>query len=91
MLNSFIPELQLKDTESAIKSKLIELLSELRGLTFVASLVLLFKKRDSKDKRKYDSFYSSSKAEMIINESDTTKIFMKRFRLDYWFSHWPYH
>ena len=71
MLNSFIPELQLKDTESAIKSKLIELLSELRGLTFVAALVLVFKKRGSKDKRKYDSFYSSSKAEIIINESDT--------------------
>ena len=46
-------------------------MSELRGLTFVAALVLVFKKRGSKDKRKYDSFYSSSKAEIIINESDT--------------------
>ena len=31
VLNSFKPELQLIDTESAIKSKLIDLLSELRG------------------------------------------------------------
>ena len=29
ILNSFNPELQLKDTESAIKSKLIELLTQL--------------------------------------------------------------
>ena len=34
VFNSFKPELQLKDTESAIKSKLIELLSELRGFRF---------------------------------------------------------
>ena len=32
--NSFNPELQLKDTESAIKIKLIYLLSELRGFKF---------------------------------------------------------
>ena len=39
ILNSFNPELQLKDTESAIKSKLLGLLSELRGFQFVAPLV----------------------------------------------------
>ena len=44
ILNSFNPELQLKDTESAIKSKLIELLSELNGFRFVTTLVLVFKK-----------------------------------------------
>ena len=31
ILNFCNPELQLKDTESAIKSKVIELLSELKG------------------------------------------------------------
>ena len=31
ILNYFNPELQLKDTESAIKSKLIELLTQLKG------------------------------------------------------------
>ena len=44
ILNSFNPELQLKDTESAIKSKLIDLLTQLKGFKFVTKLVLLFKK-----------------------------------------------
>ena len=56
MLNSFNSELQLKDTESAIKSKLIELLSELSGFRFVTILVLVFKKIESKDKMKYENF-----------------------------------
>ena len=42
ILNSFNPELQLKDTESAFKSKLIELLSELREFRFLATLALVF-------------------------------------------------
>ena len=72
-------------------------MSELRGFKFVATLVLVFKKIVSEDKTKYDTFYSHSKAEIIINESDiddlfqsiyTTiitniqKIFRKRLRLD---------
>ena len=69
-MNFFNPELQLKDTEPAIKSNLIELLSELRGFKFVTTLVLVFKKIESKDKTKYDNFYSSSKVETFINESD---------------------
>ena len=44
ILNSFIPELQLKDIESAIKSKLIELLTQFKGFKFVTTLVLVFKK-----------------------------------------------
>ena len=58
----------------------------------------MFKKVESEDKIKYDNFYSSSKAEIIINESDiddvfqsiyttiiisNTKIFSKKFRLNY--------
>ena len=70
ILNSFNPELQLKDTESAIKSKLIELLTQLEGFKFVTTLVLVFKKIESEDKTRYDNFYLSSKAEIIINESD---------------------
>ena len=69
ILNSFNPELQLKDTESAIKNKLKELLTELRGFKFVTTLVLVFRKIESGDKTKYDTFYSHSKAETIINES----------------------
>ena len=56
-MNSFNPELRLKDTESAIKNKL-------------KKLFLVFKKIESRDKIRYDNFYSSSKAERIINESD---------------------
>ena len=69
ILNSFNPELQLKDTESAIKSKLIELLTQLKGFKFVIT-VLVFKKIESEDKTKHDNFYSSSKADIITNESD---------------------
>ena len=75
ILNSFNLELQLKDTESAIKSKLIQLLSQLGGFKFVATLVLVFKKIESKDKTKYNNFYSSSKAEIIINKSDIDNVF----------------
>ena len=41
---SFYIILQYRDTESAIKNKLIDLLSELRGFIFVKALVLEFKK-----------------------------------------------
>ena len=76
ILNSFSPDPQLKlDTESAIKSKLIDLLSELRGFKSVATIVLVSKKTESEDKTKHDTFYSSSKAEIIINESDTDDVF----------------
>ena len=42
----------------------MNLLSELRGFEFVTTLVLVFRKIDSEDKRKNDTFYS--KAEIII-------------------------
>ena len=74
-LNSFNTELQLKDTEYAIKSKLIEFLTQLEGFRFVITLVLVFTKIESEDRTKYDNFYLSSKAEIIINESDTDDVF----------------
>ena len=69
----------------------------------MTALVLVFKKIESEDKAKYDKFYSSSKAEIIVSERDfddpfhsffttiMTNIqifFRKRFRLDPWFSYW---
>ena len=39
ILNFFNPELQLQNTESVIKIKLIHLLSELSGFKFVTTLV----------------------------------------------------
>ena len=74
-MNSFNPELQLKDTESSLKSKRIELLTQLRGFKFVKTLVLLFKKVESKYEIKYGNFYSSSKSKIAINESDAKKAF----------------
>ena len=50
-------------------------MTQLRGFKFVTTLVLVFIKIESKDKTKYDNFYSSSKAEIIINESDIENVF----------------
>ena len=70
-------------------------MTQLKDFKFVTRLVLVFKKIESEDKTEYGNFYSSSKAEIIINESDIddvfqsnyttniTKIFRKMFRLDY--------
>ena len=44
ILNSFNHELQLKYTESAIRNKLIDLYTKLRGFKFVTTLVIEFKK-----------------------------------------------
>ena len=46
-------------------------MSELKGFKYVTTLVLVFKKIECEGKTKYNTFYSSSKAELIINESDT--------------------
>ena len=43
----------------------------------MTTLVLVFKKIESEDKRKYDNFYSSSKAQIIINESDIDDVWQK--------------
>ena len=50
-------------------------MSELRGFKFVATLVLMFKKIESEDNTKFDTFYSNSKAEVTINESDIDDVF----------------
>ena len=51
------------------------MLYQLRGFKFVTTLVLVFKKIKSKNKTKYHNFYSSSKAEIIINESNVENVF----------------
>ena len=75
ILNSFNSALQLKDTEYAIRNKLIDLLTKLKCFKFVAALVLEFKKIRSDDKAIYNTFYSNSKAESIINESEIDDVF----------------
>ena len=46
---------------------MIELLTRFK---FATTLFLVFKKIESENKTNYDNFYSGSKAEIIINESD---------------------
>ena len=58
-----------------IKSKLVDLLIQLKGLKFVTTLALVSKKIESNDKTKYDTFYSNSKADKIINKSDIDDVF----------------
>ena len=64
-MNSFNSELQLKDTEFAIRHELVNLL---KGFKFMTTLVLEFKKTKKDDKTKFNSFYSNSKAETNIDE-----------------------
>ena len=45
----------------------------------MTTLVLVFKKIERKYKIRYDYFYSSSKAEIIINESDIDNAFQLIF------------
>ena len=51
-LNSFDPELQLKDTESTITNKLKYFLTELKEFKFVTTLVSEFKILQNYDKTK---------------------------------------
>ena len=46
-----------------------------RRFKFITTLVLEFKKIENDDKTKYETFYSHSKAETIINKSDIDGIF----------------
>ena len=63
-MNSFNFEL----AESEIKNKLADLLSGLKDFKFVITLVLELKTIQSDDKSIYNTFYSNSKAETIIND-----------------------
>ena len=58
---------------NAITNKLKASLFELRRFKFVTTLVLVFKK--IKSVTKYDNFYSNSKGEIIINQSDIDDMF----------------
>ena len=53
----------------------MDLLTQLIDFKFVTTSVLALKKIECEDKAKYDTFYSSSKAEIINNESATDDVF----------------
>ena len=61
-LKFFDSELQLRHTESWIKNKLMDLLTEL------TTLVLEFKKIQSDGRTPYSTFYLNSKVETIVNK-----------------------
>ena len=67
--------MQLQDTESTIRNKLIDLLSELRAFKFVITLVVDFQKTESDDATKYTTVYSNFKVETITNESKIDDLF----------------
>ena len=48
----------------------------------MTTLVLVFKKIESEDKTKHDTFYSNSKAEIIINETDIDDVFESIYTTD---------
>ena len=74
-MNSFNSKLQLKDSESAIENKPIDIMNELKGFKVVTTIILKFKMIESNDKRKYTIFYFHSKAEIIIKESEIDYVF----------------
>ena len=49
-------------------------MTELRGFKF-ETLALVFKKTESEDKTKHKTFYSNSKAEIILNEIEIDDVF----------------
>ena len=54
---------------------LIELFTQLKGFKFLTTLLLVFNKIENEDRTKYENFYSGSKAEITINESDIDDVF----------------
>ena len=75
ILNSLNNELELKDTESAIRNELKYVLTKLEGFKFMTTLVLGFKKIESDNETKYGTFYLASKTKTVINESNIDNVF----------------
>ena len=59
----------------------MDFLCELRESEFMTTLVLEFQKMESDDETKYDIFYSNTKAETIINESDIDDVFESTYSM----------
>ena len=57
------------------------MLTELKGFKFVTKIVLEFKKIERDDKTKYNTFYSNSKAETIINKSNIDDVFESMYTI----------
>ena len=71
-MSSFNPELQLNPQ---LRKELKDFFSELKGFKFVVTLLLDVTKIRNNDVTKYNTFYSNSKVETIINESNIDDAF----------------
>ena len=90
ILNFFNPELQLKDSESAIKNKLIDLMSQLKVFKFVTALVIEFKKYKVMIKHYMQPFIDNafeSIYSIIVSNIKKYTYSNTEFRLNYGFSH----
>ena len=54
-------------------------MTQIKGFKLVTTLVLMFKMLESEDKTKCEIFYSNSRAEIIIKESDIDGAFKAIF------------
>ena len=66
ILNSFNPEIQLKDTEYAIRNKLIDLVTELKDFKFMKILALEFKKEKMMIKKNIVPFTRMQKQKQLL-------------------------
>ena len=73
-MNFFHPELQLKNAESAIESKL-------KYIRFVIALVLKLKKNNKQRQNKVSTFHLNSKTETIIHDSDTDNVLESNYSM----------
>ena len=69
---SFLKNVKLTQRQYAFKDYASAILSELEWFKLVTTLALVFK---SENKTKYDNFYSSLKAGIIINENNIDDLF----------------
>ena len=69
---SFLKNVKLTQRQYSFKDYASAILSELEWFKLVTTLALVFK---SENKTKYDNFYSSLKAGIIINENNIDDLF----------------
>ena len=69
MLINLNSELQLKDTEFAIRPKLIDLLTKLKGFKIVRTLIIELKKITVMQQNNSITQYSNSKDYLTTNEN----------------------
>ena len=80
VLKVFNPELQLENTEFAIKNKLKNLLIELIGFKFVITLILKLKKTLKEDETKCSAFIHTRKRKHLFT-TQTLVVYLNQSRV----------